>query len=79
MADKCDLCNHETLGRHEVFCPKRVVSELPKISPQVTGASLMQGWQCPNCKTIMAPHLTGCLKCNNVQTIPVQNMQTREL
>ena len=27
-----------------------------------------QGWQCPVCKKIYAPHIPECLHCNNVET-----------
>jgi hypothetical protein len=71
--NNCQYCDFDLLGKHEAFCPLRVVSELPKVNLTLTPF----GWKCPQCHSIMSPKMMGCVNCNQVQTLPVLPMQTR--
>jgi hypothetical protein len=84
--NNCQYCDFNLLGRHEIFCPLRVVSELPKINTTLIIIDETDkypvkdrdiGWICPQCHSIMSPKMKGCINCNQVQTLPMMPMQTR--
>lgn len=66
-ADICEACLLSTSGHCVMHTPQITVT----INPGVTAPSITltpfpfvpQGWQCPCCKRVMAPHVSMCQIC----------------
>ena len=43
----------------------------PPIEKFVSGQFKPQGWECPKCKRVYAPHINECEKCNNVRLVSI--------
>lgn len=65
--DICEACLQSTTGQ----CPMHTTNVTVTINPGVTLPAftltpfpfVSQGWQCPCCRHVMAPHITMCPVC----------------
>ncbi len=66
---KCVKCGITELGTADInaICFQCALSA-QQINPHPT-ILYNSGWVCPKCGTVYAPHVQGCVKCNNPMEI----------
>lgn len=58
MSDYCSACNKSTSGEHEPRCPNNPANW--KYITYSHNTSPPQGWICPRCSKVWAPHVDKC-------------------
>jgi hypothetical protein len=75
VLEECEACRLTTSGRCPMHTPQVTVT-IPTtiIGPAITLTpfpSVPQGWQCPLCRNVFAPHVSSCGCANTVSVYGV--------
>ena len=75
----CDFCTMSTGGLHENGCinnPVGLIKDhgsgkwVPRPALREVRQEVRQGWVCPKCSCVYAPHISECNRCNNHAQVP---------